>query len=332
MKPMTTPLCRRLGIDHPIIQAPMGVVVSAELVSGVCNAGGLGMIPGTWISAKKLSQQIADVVATTDRPFGVNLVLAEKIDLNLHLALEAGVRIISFFWGNPAPHIEKVHSAGALIMQTVGSAQEARRVVDAGVDIVVAQGVEAGGHVFGDVATMALVPVVVDAVPGVPVVAAGGIGGGRGVVAALALGAQAAWIGTRFLLAEESLIHAEYRRRLIEATEAETIRSKTFDGGWPDAFHRCLVNGTSSAWISAGCPPAGSRPNEGKIVANDSSGMAIPIYDSFEPTVSTIGDVGAMALYAGQSVAQAKRTQPVAEIVREIVEDMQATVRNLQAL
>ena len=309
----------------------MGVVVSAEMVSGVCNAGGLGMIPGTWVSAKRLTQQIRDVALATKRPFGVNLVLAENIEANLNVALDAGVRIISFFWGDPAPFIEKVHSAGALLLQTVGSAEEARRVVKLGVDIVVAQGVEAGGHVFGDVATMALVPAVVDAVHGVPVIAAGGIGDGRGVVAALALGAQAAWMGTRFLLAEESLIHPEYRRLLIEATEADTLRSKTFDGGWADAFHRCLINDTSNSWVAAGHPPAGSRPNEGKIVGHHARGTPIPIYDSFEPTISTTGDIGAMALYAGQSVAQAKRTQPVAEIVREIVAEMDATVRSLQS-
>jgi nitronate monooxygenase len=329
MKTLTTALCQRLGMEHPIIQAPMGVVVSAEMVSGVCNAGGLGMIAGTWISARDLSQQIRSVAQATKRQFGVNLVLAEKIDDNLNLALDAGVRIISFFWGDPAPYIEKVHSAGALVMQTVGSAREARRVVDSGVDVIVAQGIEAGGHVFGDVATMALVPAVVDAVPGIPVVAAGGIGDGRGVVAALALGAQAAWMGTRFLLAEESLIHPEYRRLLIEATEADTLRSKTFDGGWTDAFHRCLVNETSNAWVAAGLPPAGSRPNEGKIVGHHSNGVPIPIYDSFEPVLSTTGDIGAMALYAGQSVAQATRTQPVAEIVRAIVDEMDATVRRL---
>src|SRR5277367_682200 len=134
------PLCRRLGMEHPIVQAPMGVVVSAKMVSAVCNAGGLGMIPGTWITAKELTQQIRDVALTSDRRFGVNLVLAEKIEINLNVALEEGVRVISFFWGDPAPYVEKIHSAGALVMQTVGSAEEARRVVDSGVDIVVAQG------------------------------------------------------------------------------------------------------------------------------------------------------------------------------------------------
>ena len=124
------------------------------------------------------------------------------------------MRIVSFMWGDPSGYVEPVHAAGGIVTHTVGSAEEARRAVASGVDVIVAQGWEAGGHVWGKVATLPLVPAVVDAVTPVPVIAAGGIGDARGVAAVLALGAQAAWLGTRFLLAEEMPIHEDYRRRL----------------------------------------------------------------------------------------------------------------------
>ena len=131
------------------------------------------------------------------------------------------MRIVSLFLGDPAGYVEQVHDAGGLVLRTVGSAEEARRAVASGVDVIVAQGWEAGGHVGGQIATLPLVPAVVDAVAPVPVIAAGGIGDARGVAAVLALGAQAAWVGTRFLLAQEMPIHEEYRRRLIDAVETD---------------------------------------------------------------------------------------------------------------
>ena len=144
-------------------------------------------------------------------------------------------------------------------MHTVGSAEEARRAVASGVDVIVAQGWEAGGHVWGNVATLPLVPAVVDAVAPVPVIAAGGIGDARGVAAVLALGAQAAWLGTRFLLAEEMPIHEDYRRRLIAAAETDAQRyPNLYEVGWPDSPHRALRNSTAKAWEAAGRPPARS--------------------------------------------------------------------------
>ena len=147
----------------------------------------------------------------TSKPFAVNLVLDWDPAERLAIALHEGVRIVSFFWGDPAPWVEQVHAAGGIVLHTVASAEEARRAADAGVDAVVAQGWEAGGHVWGQVSTLALVPRVVDAVAPLPVVAAGGIADGRGLAAVLALGAGAAWMGTRFLLAEEAATHPVYQ-------------------------------------------------------------------------------------------------------------------------
>ena len=156
-----------------------------------------------------------------------------------------------YFWTALAPgspYIDEAHSAGATVFLTVGSADEAKRAVDAGVDVVVAQGLDAGGHVWGSVGTLSLVPAVVDAVAPTPVIAAGGIGDGRGLAAVLALGAQAAWMGTRFVVADESGTHPEYRDRIVRARETDAVWSRdVFDGGWPDAPVRTLDNSTLRA-------------------------------------------------------------------------------------
>ena len=208
---MRTPVCELLGIEQPIVLAAM--VAVPELAAAVSNAGGLGMVTLTW--STPAGDVVRETAALTDRPFCGNLVLTSDQHRRLDEALEAGLRIVSLFLGDPAGYVEQVHDANGLVLCTVGSAEEGRRAVDSGVDVVVAQGWEAGGHVGSQVATLPLVPAVVDAVSPVPVIAAGGIGDARGVAAVLALGAQAAWVGTRFLLAQEMPIHDEYRGRLI---------------------------------------------------------------------------------------------------------------------
>ena len=205
-------------------------------------------------------------------------------------------------------------------MHTVGSVEEARRAVGSGVDIIVAQGWEAGGHVWSGVATLPLVPAVVDAVAPVPVIAAGGIGDARGVAAVVALGAQAAMLGTRFLLADEMPIHDEYRRRLIAATETDAEwYANLYEVGWPNASHRAIHNSTAETWEAAGRPAPGSRPGEGEVIAHFASGEPIVRYEPAPPMVGTTGEIEPLSLWAGQSVALAKQRQPAAEIVAELV-------------
>jgi nitronate monooxygenase len=251
---VSTPVCEMLGIEQPIVQAPMAAIPG--LAAAVSNAGALGMVTLTW--SDDAGAVVRETAALTARPFGGNFVLTSDHHRRLDQALEAGLRIVSFIWGNPSGYIEPVHAAGGVVMHTVGSAEEARRAVASGVDVVVAQGWEAGGHVWGTVATLPLVPAVVDAVAPVPVIAAGGIGDARGVAAVLALGAQAAWLGTRFLLAEELPIHEDYRRALI-------VR-----------------------------------------------------YEPAPPMAGTTGEIEALSMWAGQSVALVRQPQSAADIVTEL--------------
>ena len=218
-----TPACDLLGIELPIILAPMKGAVGPELAAAVSNAGGLGLLPLWGESIDIVRSSIRKTRSLTSAPFGVNLNLAFPQEELLEACIEEEVPIISFFWGDPSGLIGKAKEAGATVMHTVGDAQAAELAVGLGVDVVVAQGWEAGGHVRGMVATMPLVPSVVDRVGDTPVVAAGGIGDGRGLTAAMALGAGAGWIGTRFLLSEEATIHPHYRQRIVEASENGTL-------------------------------------------------------------------------------------------------------------
>jgi nitronate monooxygenase len=311
-----TPVCELLGIEQPIVQAPMSAV--PQLAAAVSNAGALGMLALTW--SDPAGDPVRETAALTDRPFGGNLIIDSDQHRRLDEALEAGLRIVSLMWGDAASYVKPVHDAGGLLLLTVGSAEEARRAVGSGVDVVVAQGWEAGGHVLSKVATLPLVPAVVDAAAPVPVVAAGGIGDARGVAAVFALGAQAAWLGTRFLLAKEMPTHEEYRRRLIDAVETDAQwYPDLYDVGWPDAPHRALRNSTSEMWEAAGRPPLGSRPGEGDVLAHFASGEAIVRYEPGAPLAGTTGDIEALSLWAGQSVALARQQKSAAEIVSELV-------------
>ncbi len=287
------------------------------LAAAVSNAGALGMVTLTW--SADAGAVVRETAALTSRPFGGNFVLTSDHHRDLDQALEAGLTFVSFMWGDPSSYIKAVHGAGGIVLHTVGSAKEARQAVASGADVIVAQGWEAGGHVWGKVATLPLVPAVVDAVAPVPVIAAGGIGDARGVAAVLALGAQAAWLGTRFLLAEEMPIHEDYRRRLIAAAETDPQwYANLYDVGWPDSPHRALRNSTARAWEAAGRPPDSQRPGAGDVIAHFASGEGIVRYEPAPPMVGTTGDIEALSMWAGQSVALARKPQSAAEIVTEL--------------
>lgn len=288
---LETPLCAALGISIPIIQAPIGSATTPALAAAVSNAGGLGMLAVTWLDVASVRAAIVETRALTKRPFGVNIVLKWPAHDRIAACLEEGVDIVSLFWGDPGPYVSTIHGAKAKVMHTVASASQARQAADDGVDVIVAQGWEAGGHVWGEVATMPLVPCVVDAVSPLPVVAAGGIADGRGIAAALALGAGGVWVGTRFLMSDEAAVHPAYRERIVDAVETDTVYSTLFDGGWPDAPHRTLRNGTIHRWESANRPPSGQRPGENEVVALRGNGEPIARYSDTIPSPDMSGDV-----------------------------------------
>lgn len=293
------------------------------------NAGGLGTLGLSFREPKLILEDIEEVRALTGGgPLGVNLLLEWDQHERLAACLDAGARIVSFFWARPEQlkdYVKQAHEAGALVMHTIGNSGEARRGVDVGVDVIVAQGHDAGGHVWGSVGTLSLVPAVVDAVSPVPVIASGGIGDGRGLAAALALGAQAAWMGTRFVVAREALSHPDYQARVIAAAETDAVWSAgVFDEGFQHAPVRTLENSTLAQWRRAGSPQPGLRPGEGEVVGHREDGSPVPRYSFAPPIAGMTGVTEAMANYAGQSVGVVRKVQPAAEIVREVADEANA--------
>lgn len=317
---MRKDFCKTFGITHPVVLAPMAGVVTDTLVAAVSNAGGLGLAPLWHVDVDTLRSSIRSIKQQTDKPFGVNLNMEFPSMAHLDACLEGGVEVISLFWQPPGAFVAHAQSGGAKVIYSAGDAADAKAAVDLGVDAICAQGWEAGGHVRGTVGSMALIPAVVDAVGDVPVVAAGGIADGRGLAAAMALGASAVWVGTRFLAAAEADVHPDYLSRLLAASENDTGHfDDLFDIGWPNAPHRTLKNSTTKMWENAGRPDLGSRPGEGDVLATTGAGAQVLRYQSKSPSSDLSGEVEATSLWAGQGVSMVRKVQPAAQILSEIV-------------
>jgi nitronate monooxygenase len=283
------------GCRHPLQQAGIGGIATPDLSVAVAGAGGLGMLTGT-VGHEALSAQL--VVLPPGASIGVNFLMPflDRVALD-----EASNRspYVEFFWGAPdADVVEIVHAGGARAGWQVGSADEARAARDAGCDVIVAQGIEAGGHVRG---MLGLLPLLDEVRPVIdlPVIAAGGIGTGTAMAAALVAGADAVRIGTRFMAASESVAHPTYVDALIRAGADDTVLTTAFGDGWPDAPHRVLKSAIAA----------------GEALAEDQS------WTPDWPTSTSVGPVEARALYAGQSVGAVRSRQPAAAIVAELVEE-----------
>lgn len=229
--------------------------------------------------------------------------------------------MVEFFYSDPNPEfVQMVHGAGALACWQVGSREEALAAVDAGCDLIVAQGIGAGGHVRGTIGLLDLLGEVLDAVTDVPVLAAGGIGTGRAMAAALASGADGVRVGTRFVASEEAGMHPTYLAALIAARAKDTVYTRTFHVGFPEAPHRVLRSCIDAAEAFDG-------DAVGELVNLDGTRPSIPRFSSAVADRTATGAVGAMALYAGESVSGVKRVLPAREIVRELADEAERLLR-----
>jgi NAD(P)H-dependent flavin oxidoreductase YrpB (nitropropane dioxygenase family) len=335
----TTPLCGELGIEHPIFSVGFGPGAPPELAAAVSNAGGLGVIGG--FPSTVIRERIAETRALTGRPFGGNLIIASAFDQNevwarFEAIVDERVPLLVLFEGDAAKYVPDAHANGVRVFIQVGSPEEARAAAEAGVDGIIAQGFEAGGHVIARHGLFVNLPTIVEAVAPLPVLASGGIADGRGLVAALALGAQGVSLGTRFVAAEESFVVDEYKRRLVESSAADTFYSEfLFDVGWPDVPHRALKTRGYEDWVAAGTPPSGERPGEGTTmgVYNGVNGpVDVPRWASFMLTPLFEGDVELGPMWAGESVALVNDVLPAGEIVRRIAREADETIARLARL
>ncbi len=306
-----------VGCSVPLQQAPIGVLATPRLAAAVADAGGLGMTIGTLLPPSALAKRLDDLRAQTRGVFGVNfipdLMSRDSVWESVEIAATRA-RVIDFFFGSPeAALVEIVHKGGGLACWQVGSKEEAMVAAEAGCDLIVAQGIEAGGHIRSHhTGLLALLSQVLDSVH-VPVLAAGGIGTGRAMAAALAAGASGVRVGTRFVAAEEAEAHPAYVTALVAAEAGDTVFTDRFSGGWPDAPHRVLRSCLEAA-----------EAFQGEVVGelfNVVTGTNVPLrrfQGNFTASKRVTGTIEAMPLWAGESVIGVRGVQPAAEIVYEL--------------
>jgi nitronate monooxygenase/enoyl-[acyl-carrier protein] reductase II len=329
-----TRICDLLGIELPIASAGMGGVALSSLAGAVSEAGGFGFIGTAGFSAAAIHHEVAAARKLTKKPIGVNLLIPFLRPGIVEAVTEEPIAAVTFFWGEPADHaasIRRLQDARIKVIWQCGSAREARAAADAGVDAIMAQGLEAGGHVRGTTGTVALIPAVRDAIGDLPLLAAGGLADGRALAAVLALSADAGVFGTRFLVASESAAHRDYKHAILGAQADDTLHTTLYDIGWPEAAHRVIRTATVDTWERAGRPQSGARPGEGVPAgAMRRSGVEVPLvrYSVFPPTEYIEGDISGLAFYAGQSCSLVNEAKPAAEIVRQIAEEARVVIAN----
>lgn len=330
-----TALCRQLGVTYPIFSVGFGGgMAGPELAAAVSNAGACGVLGGGGVPAPYVRHLIRQVRALTEKPFGVNIILPLLQEGQIETCLDEKVPLLVLFWGDPRPYVEEAHRRGTKVFLQVGSVEEAVAAAEAGVDAIIAQGVEAGGHVKSTTALSTIVPAVVEAVHPVPVIAAGGIANGRGIVAAFSLGAQGVSLGTRFLCSEEARVVRAYKERVVRGRAEDTVHTFLFDVGWPDAAHRVLRNKAVEEWEAAGRPAPGRRPGEGEVVGTmplADTTVEVPRYAVFPPMPGFTGDIEYTALYAGESCSLVNEIKPAGQIVRDLVREAEEVVKTLGA-
>lgn len=313
---METAFTRLVGCRVPIQQAGMGGVSGPDLAAGVAEAGALGMIGMPMAAPESIIVALDTLARRTSGAFGINF-LIPFTDPGAVVAAACRCRLVEFFYGDPDPSLVNLaHDGGALAGWQVGSVNEARAAEDSGCDLISAQGVEAGGHVRGQVGMLPLLESVLESVD-VPVLAAGGIGTARGVAAVLAAGAGGARVGTRFIATEEADAHPSYVDALIAAEPEDTAVTTTFSVMWPNAPHRVLRSCMEAA---EACPDE----VVGEVALPDGARMAVPRFAPPAPSRDASGRIEAMAHYAGQSVSAVKVVTPAGDVVRELAEEVDA--------
>ncbi|MCK9363603.1 MAG: nitronate monooxygenase [Syntrophales bacterium] len=338
-----TELCEMLNIDYPIMLAGMANVATAELVAAVSNAGGIGVLGCTYKSLDWMVQEIRKVRSLTDKPFGVDIILPagtppnteglefpeehirfvnelkermnipdetkeewpvitmEYIHKQVKIVLEEKIPLFVTGLGNPGFMISDAHVQGMKVAQVVGNVKNARRAADVGVDFIIAAGHEAGGHT-SRIGTLALIPQVVDAVD-VPVVAGGGIGDSRGLVAALALGAVGVWVGTRFIATREAWGPLAYKQKILESTEEDTVITKSYTG----KTMRAIRNKWTDAWAESGLPALPMH-------------LQLALVRNIRQASFDAGRVDVMTMPAGQIIGMIKELKTAKEVLEEMVQ------------
>jgi nitronate monooxygenase len=327
---ISTALTERLNCRYPIISAGMGGPARSELTAAVSEAGGFGLLGMVRETPDLIAREIAAVRQRTSKPFGVNLIpFATEPTLlrdELAVCLEAQVPAMCFFWDVYPKIVAEAKNAGCIVLHQVGSLDDALRAEAAGADVVILQGVEAGGHVRATLPLAVLLGQVVGRVR-VPVVASGGIADGRGLAAALALGADGVQCGTAFLASAESFAHDYHKQRIIAAKAGDTVHTDLFAINWPPnspvrVLRNSVTDQAETLW--------GHHPDRlPRIVIGEEEGRPLHKFGTDSPLRSTTGDLEQMALYAGEGAALVASIRPAAEIIASMMQDAEDTLRRI---
>lgn len=321
-------LIDRLHTPCPIWNAGMGGgLAGPALVAAVCEGGGLGVLGSGGLPGSAVCDLIAQTRALTSRPFGANIILPMSAGDDIEACFDARVPVLVLFWGDIQPYVADAHRRGMFVVAQCGGPDDAVAAADAGADAVIVQGTEAGGHVKAESPLARTLAATIAVLGPIPVLAAGGLATGADVAAALDSGARAVSLGTRFLATAEAAAVAEYKARIVAARAADTVLTKMFDLGWPDAQHRVIRNTIYDDWEAAGSPPPGQRPGEGEEIGTIGEGesrVPLPRYSVYPPGTSFAGDLDAAALYAGESVEHITDVPSAAELLARLMDELRA--------
>lgn len=310
---LKTRLSNLLQIEYPIIQGGMAWVATAELAAAVSEAGGLGLIGAGSAPGEVVRQQILKAKSLTTKPFGVNVYyLSPFVEEVIQVVLEEEVSVITTGAGNPGKHIPKLKEKGIKVIPVIPSVALARRMEKLGVDALIAEGMECGGHT-GELTTMALLPQVVDAVE-IPVIAAGGIADGRQLAAVLCMGAQGVQMGTRFICAEECIAHENYKKAVLRAKDRDTVLT-----GYNGHYVRVLKNDLTREYV--------------RLIKEDVAEKELEALGVGRLRAAVIeGDTKMGSLMAGQVAAMVSKIQPAREIIWEVVNQATEVLKDSQKI
>lgn len=304
-------VCNLLGIKYPIIQGAMAWIADGNLAGHVSKEGGLGIIAGGGMPIDILRNEIKKAKAITENPFGVNLMLMmPNIEEQIDVCVEEGVKVVTTGAGNPGVYMEKLKAAGIKVIPVVASVALAKRMEKIGADAVVAEGMEAGGHI-GEITTMALVPQIAEAVS-IPVIAAGGIGGGKQFLAAFALGAEGVQVGTKFLVADECNVHDNYKEAIIKAKDRSTVATGNYTG------HPVRVINNKLAKEMLEMEKHGASIEELEKLGTGKLRLA-----------AVEGDVKEGSVMSGQVASMVTKRESVKDIIEGLMRDLETERENL---
>lgn len=329
----STCVTRAFGLTTPIVNAGMAMIARPALAAAVCEAGGLGTIGSDINPPAVLRDLLRQTKALTKRPFGVDLIGDFVTDEHISVLVEEQVALVIFFWTLPTQeHVQWLKQAGIDVWMQIGAVAEAERAVALGADALVVQGAESGGHNRAEASTMTLFPRIRRRFPSLPLLAAGGIVDGTTMAAALILGADAVWCGSRFLASQEAEAHDAYKNRVLSADVGDTAILSIYGPEWPGQAMRAIVN--DGARMALGREVEAIAEAEGKIIGSTIlNGQTIPLarYSAILPTRDFDGDIEQVCLTAGQSAGNIGEILPAGEIIRRMTSEAKAALDDLVA-